>query len=527
MSKLSTFFKLYRLPILSGILIGTSYAPFPCWALLFCFVPLWLFILDKNRNLKEIFWGAWITQFILSLIGFHWVSYVTHEFGLIPWPAAILVLMVFCSLVHLYFPITHLVAVWMQRKWKFSPGYLLATLVLLFNLFERYWPSLFPWNFGYPYYSTGLPIYQWADIVGFLGLSLFTLAMNAWATHWWRNKKSFSQAAMWVAVFLLLNAGGYLHAQKWAETDLSVKVMIVQANIGNAEKVQAEKGFEFQSAIINKFLELMKEGLQKNPADVVVWPETAFPSFLDQNLLNMPYPQMLIQFIKENKVALITGAYSRAVSGTPPRIKTYNSVAFLTENGELTSMYRKTHLLAYGEYLPFSETFPILLTWIPMVGNFGRGNGPESLSLPVKSQNIQWGTQICYEGLYPEFSAGLARAGAQIFVNTTNDSWYGGPSEPQQHMYMTFARAIENRRPLVRSTNTGVSSVVLASGKILEQSPLHQEWAGTYEVSYLQNPPLTFFSKWGHLDSLTVILLFGITVILGRQNGKKQRSDRP
>ncbi len=526
MSKVYAFFKLYRLPILSGILVGTSYSPFPCWALFFCYAPLWIFILDKNRNLKEIFWGAWLTQFILSFIGFHWVSYVTHEFGRIPWPLAVIVLLIFCSLVHLYIPLSHLVTIWLQNKWKLNSNYTLAVLVMIYNLCERYWPSLFPWNLGYPLYSSNLPVYHWADVVGFLGLSLLVLGMNAWAVYWWNNKKPLPHAAAWLSALIVLSVSGYFHGKFWEQTDAGLKVMIVQANIGNAEKVQAEKGFGYQSDIINKFIDLTKQGLQKGPADLAIWPETAVPHFLDRTYLHMPYPSMVVKALQETKLALITGTYSRGISGNPPKSKTYNSVAFMNDRGELNSLYRKTHLLAYGEYLPFSETFPILLQWVPMVGNFGRGNGPESFSLPVKGQDIQWGPQICYEGLYPEFSAGLARKGAQIFVNVTNDSWFGRPFEPQQHMYMTFARAIENRRPLVRSTNTGISSVALASGKILEKSPLHEEWTGIYDVSYLRNPPLTFFSKWGHLDSLIVIVLLVVTVLLGKRHGTKNAGPR-
>ena len=126
------------------------------------------------------------------------------------------------------------------------------------------------------------------------------------------------------------------------------------------------------------------------------------------------------------------------------------------------------------------------------------------------------GGQICYESLFPGFSRSLAALGAQFIVNVTNDSWYGSWQEPYQHLYMTLARGVEFRRPVLRVTNTGVSSVVLASGDILEQSPIHQPWAGLYEVPYLTTPPATFYQNWFWLvpsllwSSLFALLGFGL-----------------
>jgi apolipoprotein N-acyltransferase len=215
MKKFSEFFKLYRLPIFSGVLIGTSYSPFPGWALFFCYVPLWLFISDAKRTHKEIFIGAWLTQFILTLIGFYWVTNVVHEFGQIPLPLAIVVLLAFCSLIHLYIPLAHLATVWLQKKLSLSFGYTLVSMALILNLSERFWPSIFPWNLGYSLLSTRLPAYHFADIVGFLGLSLWILLMNAWTTHWWKTKRSAPQAVSWVLILVISNIVGFFHGQAW------------------------------------------------------------------------------------------------------------------------------------------------------------------------------------------------------------------------------------------------------------------------------------------------------------------------
>ena len=119
------------------------------------------------------------------------------------------------------------------------------------------------------------------------------------------------------------------------------------------------------------------------------------------------------------------------------------------------------------------------------------------------------GAQICYESLFPGFSRSLAELGAQFIVNVTNDSWYGSWQEPYQHMYMTLARGVEFRRPVLRVTNTGISTVSLASGEILERSPIHQPWAGLYEVPYLKNPACYFLPNLVLASALFTLGDFG------------------
>ena len=525
MSKIIGFFKLNRWALFSGLLIGTSYAPFPCWAVAFCYVPLWLWVTEETLSLRQIFWGAWITQFTLSLIGFHWVAFVTYEFGHIPAPLAVIVLIMFCSLVHLYIPIAITLAVALGRHWRFQRGWILLIIPFFLNMMERFWPSIFPWHLGYPLYSSGVSLYQWADVIGFLGLSLLMLLSNSVIAVWWLNrKKVWILASLCFALGFLTWAGNF-HAKDWDVTDAHVQTLVVQGNIGNLEKEQVEKGQNYQESIIDRFINLTRKGAAENPeAKLIIWPETAFPATFDQRSVGFYFQQKVVQTLRDLKMAMVTGAYSSEFNLQARRSTAYNAMAFLNQNGDLAGpLYRKTYLLAYGEYLPLSETFPFLLEWVPTVANFGRGQGPQVFSLSVEDQVLRLGPQICYEGLYPDFSRKLALEGAQIFVNITNDSWFGRPSEPLQHMYMTFARAVENRRPLIRSTNTGVSSVALASGQILALSPIHQEWTGKFDVSYQHNPPLTFFSKWGHFDALLVLIITMITLAIGYRYGRIRR----
>lgn len=494
--------------------MGTSYIPFPPWAILFCWVPLWWACLQTN-SLKEIFKQAWISQFVLTLIGFHWIAYVSHEFGFMPWPLALAVLLLFASTVHIYIALAIVAARFLGNRLNLSTGSQLVLMAVFHVTGEAYWPSLFSWNFGYTLYWAQLPIFQTADVFGFLGLSLLLHLSNA-VILWVILKKDFklttSSLSFGVFIFAALTFWGHLKARHWKATDQTLNVLLVQANIGNFEKIMAEKGQGFQSDITDTYFNLTKSNL-KPEVDLIVWPETAYPDFLGNHNLIRPHTQRLSDFVKGLGKPLITGGFGNDPPGVKPRSE-YNSLFLYGPDGQaMGDNYKKTNLLAFGEYTPFGELFPILKKWNPGGAGWGKGSGP----ITIPFNNILLGPQICYDSLYDWFSAASTRNGAHILVNLTNDSWFGPRSEPQQHMIMTLARAVENRRPLVRSTNTGISTVALASGQIMEKSPLLQPWAQIFSVPYQKNPEMTFFTRFRYLFPLALLLIAGIAILKGRK----------
>ncbi|MCX7978469.1 MAG: apolipoprotein N-acyltransferase, partial [Bdellovibrionaceae bacterium] len=125
-----------------------------------------------------------------------------------------------------------------------------------------------------------------------------------------------------------------------------------------------------------------------------------------------------------------------------------------------------------------------------------------------------------YEGLFPEFTRSLAQQGAHFLANVTNDSWFGYPFEPRQHMIMTFARGIEVRRPVIRATNTGITSAMNADGKILGLSPLHEPWTGLFSLSYRTDPYPTLWQLFGHLDWVLWLLILLVVIAKGALNAR-------
>ena len=310
---------------------------------------------------------------------------------------------------------------------------------------------------------------------------------------------------------IALNVWGLSRKAQWDATDAALGVLAVQGNVGNFEKIYAQKGAGFQAEIVSRYVRLTREGLARHPqAAVALWPETAFPENLDRVYLDRPQAKSLLAFAREIGRPIATGAYSE----DPTKKLYYNGFFVAGANGKMAdAFYRKSILLAFGEYVPGSRFFPWIFDLIPTISSFGRGDGP--MAMPIADAQI--GPQICYEGLYPEFSAGLAQAGAEIIFNVTNDSWFGNEFEPRQHLYMTLARAIEIRRPMVRATNTGITTAILANGETLEMSPQNQEWSGFFDVRYRRRPGLTAYQRieagvpafWPCALALTAALLVG------------------
>jgi apolipoprotein N-acyltransferase len=513
----------YTLPLLSGLLLATSYLPFPPWALLFCFVPLWRFWL-REASVRRIAWGGWVTQFSSCLVAFHWVAYTAHEFGRMPWPAALLALLLFSAFGHLFFVLAGLAFALLRGRLCLSGGAQLILLPCVTALCWRYVPMIFPWNLGYPWLGARLPAFQLAEYVGFDGLGVLTLFLNLALLSAWEHRKERKGAYLLggtVGVLLLLNGAGWVAGKAQPGPDATARILVVQGNIGNLQKFSARTREDARDEIVRRYFRLTLQGLANAPGrapDVTVWPESAFPNLLPARPPDTGNAGALTAFVRSLAVPLVTGApgYDETAG------KKTNALFFIGRDGGMADPpYAKTRLLMFGEYVPFSETFPGLRRWFPRAGNFARGAGPGVRRIA----GLRVGPQICYEGLFPDLSRGLADQGAQFFVNVTNDSWFGTTAEPYQHLYMTLARGIEFRRPVVRATNTGITAAITADGTVLERSPLQEEWTHLYEIPYRKDPVPTFYQEYGFRLVPLLLWLAAVIVLavgrIGRQRGTR------
>ena len=189
-------------------------------------------------------------------------------------------------------------------------------------------------------------------------------------------------------------------------------------------------------------------------------------------------------------------------------VRYFNSAYLISPLTKNISKYDKTHLVPFGEYVPLKKWLPFLGKIVAQVGDF-RG-GLEGKTLRWKTEQV--GVQICYEIIFPRLSRAMAKNNASLLINITNDAWFGKTSGPYQHFSMTVFRAVENRRALVRSANTGISGFIDPAGRVLASTSLLQDAALVQSVPFMKIK--TVYTRIGDLFAQLCFALALIVVLL-------------
>ena len=519
MYQLLKWFRFYSLPILSAVLAVTSFIPFSPWAIFFCYTPLWFFAL-KQKKLKTLLIGGWTCQFLMTLGGFNWLIYTINEFGGFAWPLSILFFLGFCVFANLHVPLA--LALWFfSNKYLFkteelSTNSILSYLLLpvYFALCMEYYPMIFDWHFGYTWFYAGFPAAQTAEVWGFSFINTLILFSSLLFLFTLKNfylKKLFVLSFLWLVCFFGLHFWGKYLQNRWPEADSTARVLVVQPGSENKAKLQKKYKKDVRPILMDNLIKetkkhfIKKTDLVKDEIDFILWPESAFPYFID---LKGSTGRSLVQkwTNRFNKPLALSATHVHESSVT-------NSFFIFDKDGTLIqSPYNKMVLIAFGEYLPGESWLP-MGNWLSYYNSsFQRGSGEGK----VQTLNgLRLGIQICYEGLFDQLTRDLSNEGAHILINVTNDSWYGEWQEPWQHLYMTLARAIEVRRPMIRSTLTGLSAVISAKGHIYYISKMNQPDSWIQEVPYMKNivKHHTVFTSWGFYINKTflwIIVVFSL-----------------
>lgn len=375
----------------------------------------------------------------------------------------------------------------------------------------------FPWNdFGMALAQAG-PFGQAASLIGLPGLDLLAIvifAAPATIVDRRPGQRFLSNAAAWTAAILLVTFSAYgalRLATNPTEYLDDVKLRLMQPNLPQDAKFRPENGQE----ILRRYLALSDRATgpgRTGVSDVthLIWPESAFPYVLSRE------PQALASIARalQGKI-LITGAARIEADGGGKRGKIFNSIEVL-QGDRVLAFYDKMHLVPFGEYLPLEGLLRPLGVSHLVPGTWDQGQGPRALvapGLPAISP------LICYEAIFPGEAAPKDKAGRrpQLLLNLTNDGWFGRTTGPYQHFAQARLRAIEEGLPLVRVANTGISSIVDAYGRVLDQLPLGEE--GIIDGRLPKAAPDTLFSHWGRASFAILWLLFLTVALTGRWRG--------
>jgi apolipoprotein N-acyltransferase len=359
----------------------------------------------------------------------------------------------------------------------------------------------FPWVLlGYSQ-TRVLPIAQFASLFGVFGLSMLVTSVNAALAIAvvGRVRLRWAAPVTTVAIVLLLAVWG---AQRVARSDLTregqaVTVGLVQGNVNQAEKWDAVRA----GAIFQEYLGLT-ERVIRDGAKMVLWPESSTPFFFEEDRGGAEEVRALA---RQAKVPILLG--SDQIEHASPR-KYFNAAFLVAADGSTGGVYRKMHLVPFGEYVPLKRLLFFISPLVEAVSDFSAG---EQVTLvPVGSHRVS--VAICYEIVYPALVRDFVDAGSEMLTTITNDAWFGTTSAPYQHFEQASMRAIEEGRYLVRSANTGISGIVDPYGHVLAQSAIFERTVLVGEARFLTSS--TFYARHGDVMAYAAaVATVGLLVI--------------
>lgn len=491
----------------AGIICVPAMPPACLWLLLGLGMPLLYLLLSSTRSPRTAFIEGWFFGFGYFCFSLMWIGNALLVEGNPFWwlwplavaglPAALAIFYGICGvMIHLLVKV---------RSWA---GWIAFIAAIGFTEWIRgHIFTGFPWNlYGYAW-NDSLAMAQSVALFGTYGLTLVTLAWAMVPALWWckiGQKKSRSIVSGGLA---LLALGLFL----WGNTRLAshpldlrsdVTLRIVQPNIAQKDKWSGARAVDNLKQTMA--LSRADDG-NGTAATIIIWPETAITERLLQNPDVTNALQGLLQDY-QRPAYLMTGILRS--EGTD---RYYNSLATYDRNMNRVSVYDKSHLVPFGEYIPYKKFIP--LTPVVQFSGFEEGNGPETQAV---DNLINFTPLVCYEIIFPGAIIHPGDKKTELIVNVTNDGWYGDSAGPRQHLAMTRFRAIEEGIPVARSANTGISAVFDSFGRTVGSIPLNE--AKSINIALPQRISETLYGSSGDLPFLIfVIILFCGVFILKRK----------
>jgi apolipoprotein N-acyltransferase len=490
------------LALVAGALTVFAFAPYGYWLLQPLSLAFLFYQLGLDSTPRRSYWVGAAYGFGWTLAGMHWIYISMHRFGGMPPALAVAGVCLFGLYISVYCGAATMLAGWLRRRWSLPvPAFLLLALPACWTLFE--W--LRGWLFtGYPggaigYAHIDAPLAGWAPVLGVFGTSLIA-AICAGAIVMLTQRKRLAALGLLGA---LMAAGFGLSYVNWTSPlGQPISVRLLQGNIDQKMKFDPQQ----MIATLSQYRDMVRAA----PADLIVAPETAVPTFPH----NLPpgYLAGLRDYAHTSGshiafgIPLIDDAshYTNSLAGVSPQGATYR--------------FDKAHLMPFGEYVPDGFRWFVNLMQIPL-GDFTRG-APVQAPFVVKDQRVL--PNICYEDLFGEEIAMQLRASPQpasMLLNVSNLAWFGDSLAIDQHLQISRMRALETGRPMLRATNTGATAITDAHGKITHSLPTATRGTLVANVQGMQG--MTPYVRFGNLPFLLLAALsLGAAWYFGK-NGRK------
>lgn len=464
-------------------------------------------IVMHRAGFKRKFVLSWVTATLGHLCMLYWLVIAMKGYGGLSTGLSLVTVVVLCLFLSLYLALPLALACWINRFNKLPLFLLLPVFLILRDVAIGTFPwGGFPWML--PAFTQGqwLGFFQWVDHTGALGLSFYIYLVNGLIADgliaFFYTKQLDKLVSRLVVVFVLMLFSFFLSFLSARDFDNhvtakgNVSVGLVQGNISQDMKWDP---YNAQSNL-HDYMFLSSRAV-KDGAEVLLWPETAYPyglreerlateKFLDQDEMTIP---------------LIFGAVVYRSEGSGQ--KQFNGVFGVDTGAHFTDKYYKTHLVPFGEFLPLESVFSKLGSIVGEVGAFTPGDTYHLFAI----KGLNFAPLICFEDVFAEYARESTLRGADVLVNFTNDAWYNDSSAQWQHLVFSEFRALENRRPLLRVTNTGYTAVINPKGEVVADLAPFQRNDLVYPLKV--EVADSFYTRHGDTWVIYVAIIAGIIFI--------------
>lgn len=525
------------LALLSAIILWLAWPPIPYSSLLLLigFVPLLIAIENIIRGQytkkgSKIFWISFLTGLIWNTASIYWVFNAMNAF--LPTTVSFLIALIPFGLAPLLMATAFRLYYALRKKKSITWSFVgLISFWIGYEYLHQSWDLAFPWMTLGNGFANFHQLIQWYSFTGVYGGTLWIWITNVlvFLAYWQYSQKveAISQLKLKIAIAAIVFIPITISVIQYISYEEHVnpsEVVVVQPNIDPYQKFGAISSQEQLENLIQ-----LSESVAKPNTEFFIWPETAISSYNginEKEFRDQHSFQRVILFLDSfHNANVVSGIESYELYNDPKTrtarpfgnqfLESYNA-AVLIDQSSILQFYHKSKLVPGVEQMPFGKALDFMKPLFAHFGGTTGGYGSDSIPTVFYSQSgIGIAPVICYESIWGDYVAQYVKQGAQLIAIVTNDGWWKNTSGKDQHLEYAKLRAIENRRWVARSANTGISGFINQRGDIVQQTSWWVPAALSQEVNL--NEEITFYTKSGdlivYLGLLGCLLSLGVLII--------------
>ncbi len=428
----------------------------------------------------------------------YWIYNTMQQYGGVNAAAAVGLLLLFCMYLAIYHGIFGLVVSLLAGDSPFSRrALLLAPPLWVAVELARTRITGFPWDLLGIAQVDNIPLSHIATVTGVYGISFEIMVVNVALAAAFLVRRDKRKPLLIAA----LGAAVVLQAGRWIippPVPADHTAVLVQQNVPVLEGADWTK--EYFDDTLRELTLISLQPFVPSPAgqapraqaqrpSLIAWPESPAPFYTSDPV----FRNAVTNLARESQIWIVAGSLGTRNASQSPQQATeiYNSASLISPGGDWVARYDKVHLVPFGEYVPFRRLFFFAAGLTKNVGDFSRGVSRAALA----ADGSKLGVFICYESIFPDEVRQFAANGAQVFVNVSNDGWYGDSGAYAQHLKQARMRAVENERWLLRDTNTGVSAAIDPYGRVVASAP--RKIRTVLLAPYALSNVTTFYTRHG------------------------------